>query len=72
MGEPDPRFDAVHPGGQVLFRSCAGGFLHGVVLGESAMEADAGTLARVILAAAEASHRKAVAAGDGHPGFAAE
>ena len=62
MSDPDPRFDAVHPGGQVMFRSCREGYLHSVVLGEAAMDADARSLARAILAAAEASHAKAAAA----------
>jgi len=64
VSDPDPRFDAVHPGGHLMFRSCREGYLHSVVLGEAAMDADAGWLARAILAAAEASHAKAVAAHD--------
>ena len=42
-----------------MFRSCAQGYLHSVVLGEAALEVDAATLADAILAAAQASHRNA-------------
>lgn len=55
----DPRFDAVHPSGHLVFRSCGGGYLHSVVIGESAMAVDSGTLARAILLAADVSHLKA-------------
>jgi hypothetical protein len=58
--EPDPAFDTVHPSGQVMFRSCRGGYLHSVTVGESAMDADAETLAEAILLAGEVSHLKAV------------
>lgn len=58
--DPDPGFDTVHPGGQVLFRSCRGGYLHSVVVGEAAMDADAEVLAQAILLTAEVSHLKAV------------
>lgn len=60
MTDPDPRLDTVHPGGQVLFRSCRGGYLHSVVVGESAMDAGADDLAHAILLTAEVSHLKAV------------
>lgn len=60
MSEPDPRFDAVHPSGQLMFRSCAGGYLHSVVLSEEGMDADADTLAQAVLRAAEVSHLRAV------------
>jgi len=58
--EPDPDFDAVHPGGQLMFRSCRGGYLHGVVLSEAALDGDAETLAEAVLRAAEVSHLKSV------------
>lgn len=58
MNRHDPRFDAID--GQVLFRSCAEGLLHSVVLGESALDAGtAAALADAILRAAAASHLKA-------------
>ncbi len=60
MSEPDPEFDAVHPSGHLMFRSCRGGYLHGVVLSEAAMDADAGALADAVLRAAEVSHLKSV------------
>lgn len=44
MSEPDPGFDAYHPSGQLLFRSCHGGYLHSVILGEEAMAAESGSL----------------------------
>jgi hypothetical protein len=56
----DPAFDAIHPSGQVLFRSSPGGYLHSVVLDDSALRADAATLARAVLLTAEVSHLKAV------------
>jgi hypothetical protein len=46
MTEPDPEFDAVHPSGHILFRSCRGGYLHSVTLAEAVMDTDAQTLAR--------------------------
>lgn len=58
----DPGFDALHPSGHVLFRSCRGGYLHSVALGEPAMDADADTLARAVLLTAAVSHLKAVMA----------
>lgn len=60
MSGPDPRFAAIHPSAQVLFRSCADGSLHSVILGESAMVAGAAALADAILRAADVSHLKAV------------
>jgi hypothetical protein len=60
VSEPDPEFDAVHPSGHLMFRSCRGGYLHGVVLSEAAMDADAGALADAVLLAAEVSHLKSV------------
>jgi len=62
VSEPDPGFDAVHPSAQVQFRSCRGGYLHSVALGEGAMDADAQTLAAAVLLTAEVSHLKAVMA----------
>lgn len=60
MSEPDADFDAVHPSGQVLFRSCRGGYLHSVVLSEAVADVDAENLARAVLLTAEVSHLKAV------------
>lgn len=60
MNEPDPGFDAHHPSGQLLFRSCHGGYLHSVILGEEALAADARVLAAGVLLAAEVSHLRAV------------
>ncbi len=60
MSEPDPGFDAYHPSGQLLFRSCHGGYLHSVILGEEAMAADVRVLAAGVLLAAEVSHLRAV------------
>lgn len=60
MTEPDPEFDATHPSGHILFRSCRGGYLHSVALAEPAMDADAHTLAQAILLTAEVSYLKAL------------
>lgn len=60
MSEPDPDFDAAHPSGHVLFRSCRGGYLHSVVLSEAVADADAQSLAQAVLRTAEVSHLKAV------------
>ena len=60
MSEPDPEFDAVHPSGHVLFRSCRGGYLHSVTLAEAAMDADAHTLAEAVLLTADVSYLKAL------------
>ena len=60
MSEPDPDFDAVHPSGHLMFRSCRGGYLYGVVLSESAMDGDADTMAEAVLRAADVSHLKSV------------
>ena len=60
MSDPDPEFDTTHPSGQVLFRSCRGGYLHSVVLSEAVSDADAQSLAEAVLRAAEVSHLKAV------------
>jgi hypothetical protein len=58
--EPDPRFDAVHPSGQLMFRSTSGGYLHSVVLSESIAEHHASALADAVLRTADVSHLKAV------------
>lgn len=60
MSDPDPQFDSTHPSGQILFRSCRGGYLHSVLLGEGAMDDDAQTLATAILRTARVSHLKSV------------
>ena len=60
MNGPDPAFDAVHPSGHLMFRSSRGGCLHSVVLSESALEADAASLATAVLLAAEVAHLQAV------------
>ncbi|RAU98579.1 DUF2694 family protein [Mycolicibacter senuensis] len=59
MTEPNPAFDATHPSGDVLFRSCRGGYLHSVALSEAAMTADADRLAEAIVLAADVSYLKA-------------
>ncbi|ORV44625.1 hypothetical protein AWC02_14830 [Mycolicibacter engbaekii] len=59
MTEPNPAFDTTHPSGDVLFRSCRGGYLHSVVLSESVMEADARRLAEAIVLTADVSFLKA-------------
>lgn len=60
MSGPEPGFDARHPSGQVLFRSCRGGYLHSVHLGESAVNADVRDLADGVLLTAQVSHLRAV------------
>ncbi len=55
----DPRFDAAHPSGHVVFRSRRGGYLDSVVIGEAAMDVDSATLARAILLAADVSYLRA-------------
>ncbi len=60
MNDPDPAFDAVHPSGHLMFRSSRGGCLHSVVLSESALDADAASLATAVLLAADVSHLQAV------------
>lgn len=60
MTEAEPQFDTTHPSGQIVFRSCRGGYLHSVVLGEDAVEADSAALAAAVLLTAQASHLKAV------------
>ncbi|OYN78957.1 DUF2694 family protein [Mycolicibacterium sphagni] len=60
MTAPDPEFDAVHPSGHVLFRSCRGGYLHSVALAEQAMGTDAHSLAQAILLTADVSYLKAL------------
>ncbi|HTY26523.1 MAG TPA: DUF2694 family protein [Mycobacterium sp.] len=60
MTEPDPAFDAVHPSGHILFRTCRGGYLHSVTLAEEATDTDAQTLAQAVLLTAEVSYLKAL------------
>ena len=60
MTEPDPEFDAVHPSGHILFRSCRGGYLHSVTLAEAAMDTDAETLAHAVLLTADVSYLRAL------------
>lgn len=60
MTQANPDFDAVHPSGQVLFRSCRGGYLHSVVLTEEAMAADAQSLAAAIQLTADVSYLRAL------------
>lgn len=60
MSEPDPAYDAVHPTGQLMFRSSRGGCLHSVLLSESAMDSDSDNLAQAVLLTAEVSHLAAV------------
>ena len=60
MTDPDPEFDAVHPSGHILFRSCRGGYLHSVTLAEAAMDADAETLAHAVLLTADVSYLRAL------------
>ncbi|MGY4708350.1 DUF2694 family protein [Mycolicibacterium sp. CBM1] len=60
MTEADPQFDAAHPSGHILFRSCRGGYLHSVALAEPAMDADAQTLTEAILLTAEVSYLRAL------------
>jgi hypothetical protein len=58
--DPEPEFDAVHPSGHILFRSCRGGYLHSVTLAEAAMDSDARTLAQAVLLTADVSYLKAI------------
>jgi len=58
--DPNPDFDAVHPSGHIMFRSCRGGYLHSVVLAEPAMSTDAQTLAEAIMRTADVSYLKAL------------
>lgn len=60
MTQPNPDFDAIHPSGHILFRSCRGGYLHSVVLTEAALDTDAGTLADAIVRTADVSYHQAL------------
>ncbi len=64
MSEPgldaDPEFDATHPSGHLMFRSCRGGYLHSVVFSEAVRHCDAQSLAAAVLLAGEVSHLRAV------------
>lgn len=59
MPEPNPAFDTIHPSGDVLFRSCRGGYLHSVVLTEAVMDTDVRRLAEAIVLSADVSFLKA-------------
>lgn len=59
MTEPNPAFDTIHPSGDVLFRSCRGGYLHSVVLTDAVMHTDVHRLAEAIVLAADVSYLKA-------------
>ncbi|CAN5317736.1 DUF2694 domain-containing protein [soil metagenome] len=60
MTEANPEFDATHPSGHLLFRSCRGGYLHSVALAEEVMAADAQTLAAAIKVTADVSYLRAL------------
>ncbi len=60
MTDADSEFDTVHPSGAILFRSCRGGYAHGVVLSQVAMDTDARSLAEGILLTADVSYLKAL------------
>lgn len=60
MSDANTDFDTVHPSGQILVRSCRGGYLHSLALSAAAMDTDARTLAQGILLAADVSYLKAV------------
>ena len=60
MTEANGDFDAAHPSGHILFRSCRGGYLHSVALSEAAMSTDAQTLADAIRLTADVSYFKAL------------
>ncbi|MCV7166843.1 DUF2694 family protein [Mycobacterium stomatepiae] len=60
MTDANPAFDTVHPSGQILVRSCRGGYMHSVALSEEAMDTDAATLAQGILLTADVSWLKAL------------
>jgi hypothetical protein len=57
---PNPAFDAVHPSGHILFRSCRGGYLHSVALSEAVMTTEAHRLAEAIRLTADVSYLKAL------------
>lgn len=60
MTDANPAFDTVHPSGDILFRSCRGGYAHSVALTQAAMDTDAQTLAQGILLTAHVSYLKAL------------
>lgn len=62
ISEADPAFDASHPSGQLMFRSCRGGYLDSVLLTEVALAADPATLAEAIIRTADVSYLRAVLA----------
>jgi hypothetical protein len=57
--EPNPAFDAVHPSGALMVRSCRGGVLHSVALAEHVMETDSNSLAEAIMRTASVSFLRA-------------
>lgn len=62
MTDPQAEFDALHPSGHLLFRSCRGGYLHSVTVTEAAMDTDAQSLAQGILLTANVSYLRALIA----------
>lgn len=60
MTDANPAFDTIHPSGEILFRSCRGGYAHSVALTQAALDSDATTLARGILLTADVSYLKAL------------
>ena len=58
--DANPDFETVHPSGQILARSCRGGYLHSLALSAGAMDTDAQTLAQGILLTADVSCLKAL------------
>ncbi len=60
MTDANSAFDTVHPSGDIMFRSCRGGYAHSVVLSQAAMDADAHTLAQAIVLTADVSYLKAL------------
>ena len=58
--DAEPEFDVTHPSGQVMLRSCRGGYLHSVVLSEAVQDSYAESLAQAVLFAADVSHLRAV------------
>ncbi len=60
MTDANPAFDTVHPSGDIMFRSCRGGYAHSVVLSQATMDTDVDTLAQGILLTADVSYLKAL------------
>ena len=57
---PNPAFDAAHPSGAIMARSCRGGALHSIALTEAVMRTDAASLAEGILRTASVSFFQAI------------